>query len=75
MALTAFTTTVFGFLKQQQVVLVIHMRFFSNVTSLTRNYRNNIFFNGCSNSGGTGRHYAIQVRGSGVFIVLPPEMP
>src|SRR5205085_1338589 len=39
--------------------------FLSTVTSNTRNYRNNIFFNARSNTTGTGKHYGIGVGGSG----------
>ncbi|MDW8304897.1 MAG: hypothetical protein RML33_08710, partial [Acidobacteriota bacterium] len=40
--------------------------FHSTVTVNARNYRNNIFYNGRSNSGGaTGTHYAIRVGGTG----------
>ncbi|MBK8449183.1 MAG: hypothetical protein IPL42_03795 [Saprospiraceae bacterium] len=35
-------------------------------TSGTRNYVNNIFFNARSNSGSTGKHYAIRAGGTGI---------
>ena len=38
--------------------------FISNVTGNARNYRNNIFLNGRSNNGSTGKHYAVNVAGS-----------
>lgn len=38
--------------------------FSSSVTSNTRNYRNNIFYNARSNSGSTGKHYAVKVGGT-----------
>ena len=38
----------------------------SALTSLTRAYRDNIFFNARSNGVGTGKHYSIQVGGTGV---------
>ena len=38
--------------------------FSSTVTGNTRNYRNNIFFNARSNSGSTGKHYAVSVGGT-----------
>ncbi|HPI55570.1 MAG TPA: hypothetical protein PLU10_12810, partial [Chitinophagaceae bacterium] len=36
----------------------------SSITTNTRNYRNNIFWNARSNSGSTGKHYAIRVGGT-----------
>lgn len=38
--------------------------FQSTVTTNTRNYRDNIFFNARSNGVGTGKHYAIRVGGT-----------
>lgn len=38
--------------------------FASVSTAAGRDYRNNIFFNARSNSGGTGKHYAINVAGA-----------
>ncbi len=38
--------------------------FQSSITTNTRNYRNNIFWNARSNSGSTGKHYAIRVGGA-----------
>jgi hypothetical protein len=38
--------------------------FRSSVTSNSRRYYNNIFFNGRSNNGSTGKHYAISVGGT-----------
>ncbi|HMT07840.1 MAG TPA: VCBS repeat-containing protein, partial [Pyrinomonadaceae bacterium] len=38
----------------------------SSVTTNTRSYRNNIFSNGRSNNGSTGKNYAIRVGGTGV---------
>lgn len=38
--------------------------FQSSITTNTRNYRNNIFWNARSNSGSTGKHYAIRVGGT-----------
>ncbi|MBK7244875.1 MAG: HYR domain-containing protein [Saprospiraceae bacterium] len=37
----------------------------SSITVNARNYLNNIFYNARSNSGSTGKHYAIKVGGSG----------
>ncbi|MFZ4621933.1 MAG: LamG-like jellyroll fold domain-containing protein [Bacteroidota bacterium] len=39
---------------------------FSSVTSSVRDYRNNIVVNARSNGSGTGKHYAVNVGGSGV---------
>lgn len=36
----------------------------STVTSVTRTFRNNIFYNARSNNGSTGKHYAIRVGGT-----------
>lgn len=38
--------------------------FQSSITTTTRNYRNNIFFNARSNGAATGKHYAIRVGGT-----------
>ena len=38
--------------------------FQSSITTNTRNYRNNIFFNNRDNAGATGKHYAIRVGGT-----------
>ena len=38
--------------------------FQSTITTNTRNYRNNIFWNARSNNGSTGKHYAIRVGGT-----------
>lgn len=38
--------------------------FQSAITTNTRNYRDNIFFNARSNGGATGKHYAIRVGGT-----------
>lgn len=40
--------------------------FNSTQTVNTRSFRNNIFFNGRSNAGATGKNYAVRVGGSGV---------
>ncbi|MBK8553635.1 MAG: hypothetical protein IPL53_22310 [Ignavibacteria bacterium] len=38
--------------------------FISDIVNNTRNFRNNIFLNGRSNNGSTGKHYAVNVAGS-----------
>ena len=38
--------------------------FVSTITTNTRNFRNNIFFNARSNGAGTGKHYAVRVGGT-----------
>lgn len=38
--------------------------FISDIFTNTRNFRNNIFLNGRSNNGSTGKHYAVNVAGS-----------